>query len=64
MRVPNEVMQKEYGTSTGAVDTKVSYTLLRGTHPMGGAETDIKVDFETMDPGGLTRVGRCLFIQV
>ena len=52
VRVPNEVMQKEYGTSTGAVDTKVSYTLLRGTHLMGGAETDIKVDFETMDPGG------------
>ncbi|QHG63929.2 hypothetical protein [Pseudomonas putida] len=52
VRVPIEVLLKEYGTGPGAVPTTVRYTLLRGTHPMGGADTAINVDFETMDPGG------------
>ncbi|WP_143999776.1 hypothetical protein [Pseudomonas alloputida] len=52
VRVPHEVMLKEYGSGSGQVPTKVSYTLLRGSHPMGGADIDIQVDFETMDPGG------------
>ncbi|MEN5217643.1 hypothetical protein ABE484_17420 [Pseudomonas pudica] len=50
--VPADVLLKEYGSGPGEVPTKVSYTLLRGTHPLGGAETDIKVNFETLDPGG------------
>lgn len=50
--VPNDVMLKEYGTGPGRKPTNVSYVLLRGTHPMGGANTDIFVDFETMDPDG------------
>ncbi len=52
VRVPHEVMLKEYGSGSGQVPTKVSYTLLRGSHPMGSADIDIQVDFETMDPGG------------
>lgn len=52
VRVPNEVMLAEYGNGPGAVETDVSYTLRRGTHPMGGADTTIKVDFETLDPAG------------
>ncbi|MHC6224684.1 hypothetical protein ACYU03_07915 [Pseudomonas sp. X10] len=52
VQVPGEVMLNEYGSGTGPVATNVSYTLLRGTHPMGGADIDIQVDFETMDPGG------------
>ncbi|WP_313713455.1 hypothetical protein [Pseudomonas sp.] len=49
--VPKNVLLKEYGPGPGEVPTKVSYTLLRGTHPLGGAETNIKVNFETLDPG-------------
>lgn len=51
IRVPDDVLLKEYGSGPGEVATKVSYTLLRGTHPMGGADTDIFVNFETLYPG-------------
>ncbi|NBA83112.1 hypothetical protein GVN15_20965 [Pseudomonas putida] len=50
--VPTDVMLGAYGTSKGPKATKVSYVLMRGTYPVGGAEIDIFVDFETMDPGG------------
>lgn len=52
IRVPDDVLLKGYGSGPGNVATKVSYTLLRGTHPMGGADTDIVVNFETLYPGG------------
>ncbi|GLO52755.1 hypothetical protein PPUN110474_41560 [Pseudomonas putida] len=51
IRVPDDVLLKEYGSGTGNVATNVSYTLLRGTHPMGNADTDIFVNFETLYPG-------------
>lgn len=50
--VPTDVMLSAYGSDKGAKATKVSYVLMRGTHPVGGADIDIFVDFETMDPGG------------
>lgn len=52
IKVPEETLLRAYGSNEGPLPTNVSYVLNRGTHPVGGADTDINVDFETMDPGG------------
>ncbi|MFJ4354108.1 hypothetical protein ACIPZ5_24865 [Pseudomonas sp. NPDC089428] len=51
IKVPKDALLNGYGSGPGEVDTKVSYTVRRGTHPMGGADTDIVVNFETLYPG-------------
>lgn len=52
VKVSDEVLLRAYGNNKGPLPTTVSYVLMRGTHPVGGADTDINVDFETMDPVG------------
>ncbi|MGE8168490.1 hypothetical protein ACQKO7_09825 [Pseudomonas putida] len=52
VRVPNAVLLQHYGESTGAISTEVSYTILRGTHPLGGEKTTINVNLEIIDPAG------------